>query len=68
MHTWPELLAHLKHLQKLAAKHQGSKGKELEERIVDLLDQAKIMKTREPAIPKHPITPGPLRSALDLHK
>jgi hypothetical protein len=48
MHTWPELLAHLKQLEKLVVvKHQGSKRKELETRIADLQAQVRTMSTRE---------------------
>jgi hypothetical protein len=68
MHTWPELLAHLKHLQKLAATHQGSKGKELEKRIVDLLEQTKKMSTRELGASQHSDTHRLLRSPLGTNK
>jgi hypothetical protein len=47
MHTWPELLAHLKHLETRIAKHRGSNRQELEKRIMDLLEQARKMSTRE---------------------
>jgi hypothetical protein len=47
MPTWPELLAQLKHLQKLVAKHQGSKSKDLEKQIVRLEAQARKMISRE---------------------
>jgi hypothetical protein len=47
MHTWPELLAQLKHLQKLVVKQQGGKRRELERHIADLQAQAKKISTRE---------------------
>jgi hypothetical protein len=47
MHTWPELVAHLKQLQKLVVKHQGSKRKEFEKQIVHLQAQVKKMSRRE---------------------
>jgi hypothetical protein len=48
MHTWPELLAHLKQLEKLVAvKHQGSKRKELERRIAELQAQVRTLSRRE---------------------
>lgn len=47
MPTWPELLAQLKHLEKLVMKHQGSKRKELEKRVADLQAQAKNISIRE---------------------
>lgn len=53
MHTWPELLAHLKQLQKLALKHPGGTRKALEKRIADLQAQAKKMSHRELEAAKH---------------
>jgi hypothetical protein len=47
MTTWPELFAHLKHLQKLVAKHQGRKRKDLERRIAALLARATNIRSRE---------------------
>jgi hypothetical protein len=47
MHTWPELLAHLKHLQKLVVKHEGGTRKELETRIAKLQAQARKMRSRK---------------------
>jgi hypothetical protein len=53
MHTWPELLAHLKQLEKLVVKHPGSKRKKLERRIVDLQAQARKISSRELGVAKH---------------
>jgi hypothetical protein len=53
MQTWPELLARLKHLQRLVAKRQGSKRKELESRIVDLQEQVREMSNRELRVTKN---------------
>ena len=53
MHTWPELLAHLKHLQKLVVKHQGDKRTALERRIADLQAQAKKISSRELVAAEH---------------
>ena len=48
MHTWPELLAQLKHLQQLVVvKYQGRKRKDLERRIAALLAQATKMRSQE---------------------
>jgi hypothetical protein len=47
MHTWPELLAQLKHLQTLVVKQQGGKRRELERRIAALQAQAKNISARE---------------------
>jgi hypothetical protein len=47
MGTWPELLAHLKDMQKLVLKHKGSKRQELETRIAELQSQAMKMRSRE---------------------
>jgi hypothetical protein len=47
MHTWPDLLAQLKHLQKLIVKQQGGKRREWERHVVDLQAQAKNISTRE---------------------
>jgi hypothetical protein len=55
MHTWPELLSHLKHLQKLVVKHQGDERRELERRIVDLQAQARKMRSRELVAAEHTI-------------
>jgi hypothetical protein len=53
MHTWPELLAHLKQLEKLAVKHKGSKRKAFEKRIADLQTQARKISSRELAAATH---------------
>jgi hypothetical protein len=47
MHTWPELLAHLKQLEKLVLKHQGSKRQHLQRRIAELLARATKMRGRD---------------------
>jgi hypothetical protein len=47
MGTWPELLAHLKDMRKLVVKHQGSKRKDFERRLVQLQAQAREMSSRE---------------------
>jgi hypothetical protein len=47
MHTWPELLAHLKHMQKLVVRQQGDRRKELERRIAELETQVRKMSSRE---------------------
>jgi DNA-binding protein H-NS len=53
MYTWPELLAHLQHLQKTVVKHQGDKRKALERRIAELQAQARQMSKRELAAAEH---------------
>jgi hypothetical protein len=53
MDTWPALLAQLKHLQTLAAKHQGTKRKELERGLTQLQAQARKMRSRELEAAKH---------------
>jgi hypothetical protein len=59
MHTWPELLSHLKHLQKLVVKHQGDKSRALERRIADLQAQAKKMRSRELVAAEHTMDNSP---------
>jgi hypothetical protein len=53
MHTWPELLAQLRHLQKLAVKQQGGKRKELEKRIAEMQAQVHKISSRELGAAKH---------------
>jgi hypothetical protein len=53
MRTWPEVLAHLQHLQKVVVKHQGDKRETLERRIAELQAQAREMRSRELVAAEH---------------
>jgi hypothetical protein len=55
MNTWPDLLAHLKHLRQLVTKHKGTKRKELERRIGELQVQASNMSSRDLRRAEHQI-------------